>query len=196
VLSYESFREYLAKVPSSVRVIFSGFCEPWLNSECSQMVLHAHQKGHPIEVYTTLVGMQAPEVDLLEAIPFGRFVVHLPSADGRERIEVDDDYLSLLARVAESSVAVSEYSFNSQAPHPKVAAILRGVPLEARQGYVHDRAGNAPGQHSLSCRWNGAIWCRKLSVENSEIVLLPDGEVALCCNDFGLRHLRNLGRCV
>ena len=62
-LSLETFKACIDKIPTHIRVDFSGMAEPWLNKNCSNMVLYAAQRGHKLVVYTTLVGMTVDDFE-------------------------------------------------------------------------------------------------------------------------------------
>jgi adenine C2-methylase RlmN of 23S rRNA A2503 and tRNA A37 len=63
-MSVDSFKKCLDTVPPEVNIHFSGMCEPWLNPECTHMLLHANERGHKIKASTTLVGMNIEDVEL------------------------------------------------------------------------------------------------------------------------------------
>ena len=84
----DNFRTYIEKVPPEVDIWFAGMSEPWLNPECTEMLLYAHNKGHKICVFTTLIGMKLSDLDLIESVPFGFFQVHLPSDLGHQKIQI------------------------------------------------------------------------------------------------------------
>ena len=66
------------KLRKGTRIDFSGMAEPWLNKDCTKMVLYAHEKGFPIAIYTTLVGMTDEDFDAIKDIPVEEFVLHIP----------------------------------------------------------------------------------------------------------------------
>ena len=47
-LSFEDFKIAINKVPTTTRLDFSGYSEPYLNLECSKMIKYAHDKGHTV----------------------------------------------------------------------------------------------------------------------------------------------------
>jgi hypothetical protein len=153
------------------------------------MVLYAHKKGHKINVYTTLIGMKQEDFDLLKQIPFQRFWLHLPSANNEEKILVDEKYLSLLKNVydfleaTKDSINVS-YHFRGKQVHPAVKNIL-GKSIERRN--LTTRADNIVIKEvSAPARKKGVLACERSLYSN---VLLPNGEVILCCMDYGLKHV-------
>ena len=51
LMSFETFKTCLDKIPKSVTILFSGYTEPFLNPECTKMILYAHNSGYTIQVY-------------------------------------------------------------------------------------------------------------------------------------------------
>jgi len=187
-MSLETFKKCIDKLPKSVDIEFSGFSEPWLNKECTQMALYAHARGHRLRVYTTLVGMTIDHWQQLKDIPFESFWIHLPTGDGSDSISVDDQYLELLKEVSvffddhQGSIDVS-YHVRGKTTHSEVKQVLgdrienRGI--GARSGNVED------GVKNTIKRRKGKIGCKRNLRQN---ILLPNGDVVLCCMDYGLKH--------
>jgi organic radical activating enzyme len=90
-LSLENFRIMLATVPKSVQIVFSGFCEPFANPECIDLIEYAHNEGYTMRLYTTLYGATTSDVQRLIKIPFTTFNLHL--CDGENtKIPLTDTY--------------------------------------------------------------------------------------------------------
>lgn len=188
VLTMEVFRKCIDKVPKDVGVHFSGYAEPWLNPDCTEMLLYAFDRGHQIAVYTTLVGMRISDIDRIRHVPFSTFVIHLPDADGLMKVEPDDDYLALLRYVGGAGISGLTYlTIGSQ--HPKIIEQIGLKPEEPLHGdFVHSRAGNVDSAVlSAPAPLEGRIRCAKHRMTKN--VLLPNGDVTLCCMDYGLRHI-------
>lgn len=186
-MSIDVFKKCLDKIPRNIDICFSGMAEAWLNPDCTKMLLLAHQKGHKIIVYTTLVGMNLEDVALLESVPFKRFRIHLPSKEGYEKIKVDENYLKVLARISRSPIK-SEYHCQGQAVPPKVKLLLEGKKIEyfgilgtsTRAGNIKIKSKQMPQKK------RGIIACRANLLHNA---LLPNGDVLLCCIDYGMQHI-------
>jgi radical SAM protein with 4Fe4S-binding SPASM domain len=158
-------------------------CEPWLNPECADMILFAHGRGHRIQVSTTLTGLTVDDLDRIESIDFKRFNVHLPLREGGSDAAADEHLLTLLERLDGSNIDVT-YRCHGAPVAPEIEALL-GSGL--RHLKAHTRAGNRRlegGQ--LPRRRQGRIECRMFMRHN---VLLPNGDVAPCCMDYGLQHV-------
>jgi hypothetical protein len=184
LMSFDVFKTCLDKIPSNVEIIFSGFSEPWLNPECTKMVLYAHEKGHKISVFTTLVGMKPSDIELLEPIPFEGFFVHLPTEQGLEKIRVDDEYLKILERLSKSKIKVRYHVQDLGDIHPAVKPLIH---TRINNWQTCSRAGNIKLKDiPPPKKRRGVIGCRRNLEYN---VLLPNGDVVLCCIDFGLQHI-------
>ena len=179
----ETFARCLARVPVSVDIHFTGMCEPWLNPDCTRMLLLAHERGHRIAASTTLAGMTFHDIDALAEVPFKIFWLHLPSAEGLEAIRVDADYLGLLERMLASPIPLRCH-FHGQKLHPALESLSDHVhrqTLSIRSGNARAAGGCPPVRRNP-----GRITCARNLRCN---VLLPSGDVVLCCNDYGMQHV-------
>jgi len=168
VMSFETFKKCIDKVPVESEIHFTGMAEPFLNSDCTKMIEYAFKKGHEIVLSTTLVGLK--DISSLEKITFKSFVVHLPAEDSN--IRVDENYLKTLKSLTESSIKASFIHFKNL--HPKI-----NVP--AMKSLLNSRAGNLDGKPR---KRQGEITCKR-----TQPILLPNGDVVLCCMDYGLKHI-------
>jgi Iron-sulfur cluster-binding domain len=182
-MGLDMFRRCVDKVPTRVDIHFTGMCEPWLNPACTDMLLYAHDKGHRITASTTLVGIAPEDIEAMSEVPFKTFWVHLPSADGQERIRIDTAYLNLVKAIAASGIRV-QFHYHGTQVHPAVRPIVG----EPRRVILSSRGGNLGGKNIFSPekRNPGRITCARNLQCN---VLLPSGDVLLCCNDYGMQHV-------
>jgi len=182
-MSLDVFRSCIGKLPVAVDIHFSGMCEPWLNPECADMILYAHGRGHRIKVSTTLTGLEIDDIDRIASIPFKFFNVHLPLREEGPQDAVAEHYLTLLERLDGSNIDVT-YRCHGASVAPEVELLLGP---RIRHSKPHTRAGNRElAGSALPRRKRGHIGCRRLTRQN---VLLPNGDVTLCCMDYGLQHV-------
>ena len=187
MLSLPDFFAILQHVPNHVRIDFSGYAEPWANPECSTMLALALESGRNVALYTTLQGMQSPGLvlELLAAHAEQVEVVclHLPDTTGNMRGHKD---------TAEWRHARD--LFLAAKPGRRFETIHMGEPVLPAPALVrfrgHDRAG-ALDRGSLplepAMRHHGPVSCSFTPFYDQNVVL-PNGDVYLCCNDYGLRH--------
>ncbi len=196
MMSFETFKTAIDKIPTEYRVAFSGFSEPFLNPEATNMILYAADRGHKILLATTLVGLKQEQFERIKNVPFERVTLHIPDVEGRANIPITDEYVSLLKRVVawkkngngKEMQSVIRKANCQGTPHPRVAEIMKGKVLLFSE--LADRAGNLEvddNLYSVEKRLKGSIYC-SYSKSLNNMVMLPNGSVYLCCMDFGLQH--------
>jgi len=182
LMSPETFEKCLDHVPSEVDIGFSGFAEPWLNPDCTRMVLHAASRGHHISIFTTLVGMTPDDVAALEQVSSLEMQIHLPSDDEQMNLRIDETYEAVVERLLAGSIEPN-WRFYGERLHPQLEERLQ---LAKRLG-LNARAGNLELEDAPAPRrMRGRIACKKDPVQH---VLIPNGDVALCCMDWSLQHV-------
>lgn len=189
-MSFETFKKCVDKVPKEVGIHFSGFAEPYLNPECTRMMLYAHKKGFKVSVATTGVGISVSDIEAIEKIPFERFELHLPDNKGQTKIKVDGTYLSVIKRILDSRIRNVEFGWPGcngiKGVHPKLKDLVINSGRPMLKYNIITRAGNV--------KINGISRLRKIMgivPECSRLkgnVLLPNGDVVLCCMDWSLKH--------
>jgi hypothetical protein len=186
-LLLDDFKRCLETVPTEVEIVFAGMAEPWLNTAATYMVLHAVERGHTVAVYTTTVGMTPVDIELLHGIPFKHFCIHLPDNAGQMHIDVDSPaYLRGLR--AAMTVPGSHFTVIGEL-NEKLVPIV-GKQLNNDSAGLISRAGNLTVGKQVSHK--GKIRCGATAPGVMDHnVLLPNGDVVLCCCDYSLRH--NLG---
>lgn len=185
------FKACINKLPQSTDLLFSGMCEPFLNSKCTDMIVYAHERGLNVRVYTTLVGMTLRDVEILKKINFSNdsqsFVVHLPSKGNIERISIAEPFMSVLNEIYLSSIP-AVYHFHGDGMEEHVEEFFKNKPAKIEYFPAHSRAGNI--KVNIPKRRIGTIGCIKVKLYGSYgHVLLPDGTVVLCCQDYSMKHV-------
>jgi len=186
-LDLDVFRKCLSTVPNDVDISFAGYAEPWLNSECTDMVEHASERGHGLRIFSTLVGMSVGDMSRLAKLDVKLFVVHLFDSGQFMRTRyVDDEYLYKLTFLVQLKIPKIRFLLFGEL-HPEIKrivppeAIVTSRPLISRASNVDPNVVHQPSTVS------GALRC----VESREYrnVLLPNGDVTLCCMDYERRHV-------
>ena len=196
-MSFDTFKAIVDKVPAHVRIDFSGMAEPWANPAATEMLRYALGAGRLVAVYTTLYGVEAdgPEVVRLLADHRGQVDVlclHLPDAAGNMRgWRWSAEYEANVRRFFGLRGLVRRFEAmtmsGSGEVHPDLAAL--GIGLGAWMG--HTRAGNveAPAGQAIEAppRHETAVVCGFTPFYDQNVVL-PNGDVVLCCMDYSARH--------
>ena len=155
----------LKKIPKDVKIHFSGFCEPFLNFDCINMIKAVYDRGYKVGLYTTTVGMIELDIFLLKKMEINPFVVHrIPNI---LYADVVDENIRLLDK-HEIEYEIITVSKNDGENKQKMVS----------------RAGNSD---CIKHRYiDGPIRCK----DNREYqnVMLPNGDVYLCCQDYSLEN--------
>jgi len=143
-LSANNFKKILKNIPKNVIIDFAGFCEPFQNKECADMILYANEQGYKVMVWTTLVGLTDKDVKRIEKVPFLVFSVHDIGQEKRD--------------------------------YPFITDWHKAIP--------NSRAGNLYEEK----RKDNINGCSRGDNFDTN-VMLPNGDVVLCCQDYGLKHI-------
>jgi len=190
IMTFEIFKTCLDKIPKSIPISFSGYAEPFLNPECAKMIVYAHNSGYSIQIFSTLVGLTLKDIDQIKHIPFKTFHVHLPDAEMFAKIAVNKNYQEVLQKLVSSNIQ-NLTGMTMGTLHPAIQKILKPNIIPDKMG---NRAGNLKDMDIKFERKKGSLVCNRASKMGiidriDENVLLPNGDVALCCNDYGLKNI-------
>ena len=201
-MTLDDFKFMIDKVPVKVRITFAGFTEPWLNKYCTDMALYAHQKGHPISAFTTAVGMTPDDVERLKEIPYagnpnGGFCLHLPDQERIAKHPINANYIKTIEAFKKNEHLFR--NFYTMSMSHIVHESVRHLYPTAHVPEFWNRAGNLLGEAALKPELD-KLKFRSAPVSNSprtcgcvedlyHNVLLPNGDVSLCCMDYSLDYI-------
>lgn len=181
-MTFADFKKILSTVPLECEIVFAGMAEPWLNKWCTDMVEYTFEKGYKVGVYTTTVGMKIEDVVRIHNLPFSHFTLHLPDVDGRMKLEVTEKYLKILSKVVDvldcQKMVIGKL-------HPQVEEIT-GPVADGSPG-LFSRAGNL--KHLAIPRKTGKLECSSCGPKIDHNVVLPNGDVLLCCMMYDNSHV-------
>ena len=203
-LSLADFLTVLEKLPSHVRVDLSGMAEPWLNPDATAMAILAFERRRAVAVYTTLQGMTPDEATLLigrfgsRVSPETPWVIHLPDDEGNMvGWRPSETYRETLSRFLAFArlQGPDGLSFMTMSATGSVAPALQDLVRDTLPPFRGiSRAGNLnqeefrPGALLAAVRQEHALLCGSTPFFDHN-VLLPNGDVLLCCMDYGRQHV-------
>jgi hypothetical protein len=188
----------LAKLPKNTRIDFSGMSEPWANPACTTMLETVLYMGFKVAIYTTLYGMTDPDKvrPLLESHPDQVEVImlHLPDSNGNmkgwkpttEWMNAFEVMIKTQVPCGIGAMTMDKSGVVHEFLHPYVKQ------LAGWQG--HTRADSLDPEQvkgqalSVTPRNEFALTCRSTPFYDRN-VLLPNGDVVLCCMDYNLKHV-------
>lgn len=182
VMSMDTFKSCLAQIPTHVEILFAGMAEPWLNPFATEMLLIASQT-HRVGVYTTCYGMKLHDVEAFKDIDFLHFCIHLPDRDGVMNLKVTKEYLEVLAEC----IKIPSHNVTCIGKvHPFVKALI-GKDVPDSTNTLISRAGNLKSLQIQ--RKSGVLMCSATGPKIDHNVLLPNGDILLCCMVYGLESV-------
>jgi len=191
-MSFEEFKTCIDKTPNDLNIDFSGFVEPFLSKDAVKMIRYSREIGRKIRLFTTLRGLTLEKYREIEDVDFDMIVLHLPDKMKYASIPVTDEYLELLDLfAAKEKLDGTPYVdlANCQAePDERAVQVIRNrFPISWS---LIDRAGNVDFDEKIESahEQKGCIFCGRTAGINHN-VLLPNGDVVLCCMDFGMKHV-------
>lgn len=195
VMSLETFKKCVDKMPKGSTIIFSGAAEPMLNKETVHMIQYAYnaERRFKIRLFTTLEGMTPESFREIEDIPFEVVVLHAPDAEKYANITLDSNYFKVLELVLNKKKKNGKPfvdSCNCQGTfHPDFVKHCNvSIPGLNEKTKLHDRGGNLSDSSLAKQYHKGPMICAGSFPVLNHFLLLPDGTVYLCCMDFGLKH--------
>jgi hypothetical protein len=130
--------------------------------------------------------------------PNGGFVLHLPDEERLAKHPITDKYLLLLECIKENHASVANFSTMSMGSlHPKVTHIFESATVHemwSRAGNLLREAILRPELMNVKDRFKSVYHGEEPMTCNCDErlyhnVLLPNGDVSLCCMDYGLKQI-------
>jgi radical SAM protein with 4Fe4S-binding SPASM domain len=182
-LTYDEFCNLLWKIPKNVRLDFSGFSEPFANRDSSLMMRHAYEQGYHVALYTTLVGFRQKDLDILKGVPIFPINIHIPD-DANFKVTDEDKWLELFrlfTRHIPYDNAVYHLGNLSDKIKNEISKICT-YPVFSRTSNVDPEVAAPISRHK------GVIRCSTSRNLFNQNVMMPNGDVYLCCMDWSLQH--------
>ena len=175
MMTLETIQKCFETIPEWVPVDFTGFSEPSINPEIHQIVSWLGTRGNPIKYYTTLLGIRDSIIDSIYACK-AYVKIHVPDTVG---FKFDPERWMKLHEVWRSRKYPADYM--TMGPiHPMVAAYIESLGMKVLAPTMNSRGGN----NWVVPRLDGPITCSRRRWNDN--VLMPNGDVYLCCMDYGL----------
>jgi len=157
-MSIATFREILDHTPLDVRIDFSGFSEIFYHPLGSLFIAESINRGYSTVLYTTLAGLTSNDIRTLKGLHFTEVVFH--QWPGADLDEFNDDVKLFTDEIQGGRVA------------------------EITPQWEWSRAGNVKEMEVKG----GKFECLFAARDFDHNVVLPNGDVVLCCQDYGLKH--------
>jgi hypothetical protein len=201
-MSLETFQTALDKTPWDIRIDFSGMAEAWVNPACTDMLKYTLESGRDVAVYTTLYNWNKETVDrvadlLIEyASQIEVFSIHFPDEYGNMRgwkysEEWEYAFRAMSQIVQHLGIKLEAMTMSN---HGRIHQDLAHLGIQLYNWFGHDRAGSLNKEQvkdqpvNFITRHEQPVVCGKAPNYN-QTVLLPNGDVVLCCMDYDNKHV-------
>lgn len=204
-LSLENFKIILEKIPKDVIINFCGYSEPFSNPNCLELIKHTFNQGYELYMHTTLQGASLEAIEYVYDLSLNgkitRFVLHLP--DGHNNMpgfKLSEDYLYGLGKIAKlefvelmtmSGSGIVEQEVYKYLKELKSTSILKRLPRGWRGvSRANNLKNNRVDADALADRvkLDYSVSCG-LTPFYDHNTLMPNGDVTLCCMDYGQKHI-------
>lgn len=213
LMSVENFKKYISTIPTEIDFHFTGYVEPFDNPDCDELLMISHKKGHKVQINTTLEGLTKEKFDRVKNLPFKTFIIHMPSGTYYERIGrklpmvkdknsfdiLREDWLEMLEYVIRNK-PINFKVLSHGGAHPKAVEVLQKLANEGvlQQEHVSNLNISTSTRSQNKAQDNKEIVRQKIPPQFNirgkcsriyQSVLLPNGRMGLCCQDYGLEHV-------
>ena len=201
-MTLDTFKTAVDKLPWDARIDFSGMSEAWVNPECSNMLAYALERGHNVAIYTTLYNWDNATVDQVADLltqytsQIEVFSIHFPDEYGNMKgwkysTEWEYAFRAMSGIVQHLGIKLEAMTMSD---HGKIHQDLQHLGIQLYNWFGHDRAGSLNKEQvkeqpiNFITRHEKPVVCGKTS-KYDQVVLLPNGDVVLCCMDYDTKHI-------
>jgi sulfatase maturation enzyme AslB (radical SAM superfamily) len=201
-MSLETFRTAVDKLPWDTRIDFSGMAEAWVNPDCTKMLEYALERGHDVAIYTTLYNWTSTTVDEVSNLlveyrdQIEVFSIHFPDEYGNMRGWKYSEEWEYAFRAMSNIVQYLGIKLEAMtmSNHGKIHKELEHLGIQLYNWFGHDRAGSLNKEQvkdqpvNFVLKHEKPVVCGKTE-KYDQTVLLPNGDVVLCCMDYDNKHI-------
>lgn len=203
-MGLETFERILSKTPKHVRIDFSGMAEPWANPDCTEMLRKTLASGYKVAVFSTLYGMSEPDADqVIELLRIHSqqivaVCLHLPDANGNmpgwKYSRTWENVFLKFRRLKQENI-LDAFSIMTMDGSGATHKDLSHLNLEIPPWHGHTRAGSLDEKnvetqniYTQTPHNTTAVSCADTPFYDQNVVL-PNGDVLLCCMDYSMKHV-------
>ncbi len=186
----ENFEKALGNIEGSpIKVIkFSGFSEPLENEAIYDCIILAHKKGYSVELITTLKNFSKHGFLKIKDLPIKCHVsIQPPKLNNRKGYtdtEAWSNFEQLLSLKPTCELVIGCLDYSLSLEHKKA---LKAIENKFNVTITYEKYTTRSGYLSKT---NFTYKHKRLVCKhNMGAVVLPNGDLVLCCMDFGLKHI-------
>lgn len=176
VADYKLMLSHVGHVTKNVD--FSGYTEPLANPNWYEIFKHTVDQGYKLTVYSTLFGASTEDIERLTSLPTRQLLIHVIATE-----EYIDVYKYCAARCITRRRDMTFVYFTEEEEQIARESCKNNKSIKCEKWTVHSRAGKLDAGRTYVA---GAVECCEERYFCN--VVLPKGDVYVCCMDFRLEH--------
>lgn len=202
-LNPASFERMVSNFPENLLIYWTGYSEPLQNKYFPELFDIISKAGHESHISTTLFSVNQQSIEVIcDRKRWARVSLHLPDESGHMRAKIDDAYLSNLKEVVKTMIPEVDLIHVFGTLNEKIKNLfltpemqpfaskfnIHEFPLDST--YATSRANNLKTNQTRSTpiAQDGVyLYCN--AGRFNQPVLLPNGDLSLCCMDYGLTKI-------
>lgn len=205
ILTFEDFKLILKNIPKNIQIDFGGMTEPFTNPQTVDMILYADKLGYELMLYTTLRNFSINDIYRLKNVKFLGCVVHTVDEDNLIKNKVDEEYLKKIKLLKELNYSNLDFMVIGRPRKDIENAIgykLKTTKILLRGNYLNKEEFKnispdiiEPFQGEFKNNKKPLICGSLVNTRRTfrptlaeRTVMLPNGDVVLCCMDYALQH--------
>ena len=122
-------------------------------------------------------GVTKDDWERLRGVRYEVVTIHLPDKEGRSHFNITDEYLEVLGLWETNNYSCHGEIDDRVYPYLKQRNLIT---------FMHDRAGNVDCRPHRSIDPMVSLTCITSGKAMNHNVLLPNGQVLMCCMDYGI----------
>ena len=175
-MSLEDYKIILSNINIIGYVAFTGFTEPIRNKNWYEIVKHTIDEGYRTIINTTLFKASDEDIDKMTSLDIP---INIHVTDSKQEVPIET-YRNFIDKYK----GEHRFSYFSR----KGMERAQQLRVMSGRGRVHDRGGNvAPDKAPKPPVIKGPVACTTRRQYSN--VVIPNGDVSVCCSDFGLEHI-------
>lgn len=192
-LTFEDFKFIIdERMNPGASISFSGMSEPFENHDFFRMLIYASENGNMILLNTTLMGLTESMLDemIRKEVTLDESILHIPDNKENSHFKITNAYINVLKKfIKHYHKSFTYLTCHGDAPHEAVEEIVKNSGIENIhfESMMGARCGNLDEtiREKLPTR-KGRLICTLSKSACRAPVCIPDGTLALCCNDYAL----------
>lgn len=177
-MDIRDFRKFIVRIPKNIAIHFSGFCEPLLHSRFNDFLNVVYKYGHYTVIYTTLLHA---DYDCLKHMrgKYNALWVHVFNPVAMHNRSLLTTWIQSAQDLRRLKMPANFVRVGDDPLPEEIETVLDDQDFVYRQPLITRSTIKTDVATKFRCEGE----------RQNQGVLLPNGNIVLCCEDYGLKHV-------